>query len=96
MESCGCCSMNRRNLCMTRHYGDKEKHGIFAYLVDEDAVTLEVVAFMQELVVLGVVDIEHRDDKLQGIDIFLEGVRETHSPFGGSIVLAVVEHVEMR
>ena len=68
----------------------------FAYLVDEDAVALEVVAFLQELAVLGVVDIEHRDDKLQGIAIFLESIRETHSPFGRSIVLAVVEHVEMR
>ena len=51
MKSCGCCSMNRRNLCMTRHYGDKEKHGIFVYLVDEDAVALEIVAFVTETMI---------------------------------------------
>ena len=51
MKSCGCCSMNRRNLCMTRHYGDKEKHGIFAYLVDDDAVALEIVAFVTETMI---------------------------------------------
>ena len=66
-----------------------------AYLVNEDAVALEVVAFLQELAVLGVVDIEHRDHEFQGILILLEGIGKPHRPLFWGIVLAVVEHVEM-
>ena len=34
------------------------------HMVDEDAIALEVVAFLQELAVLGVVDVEHCYHKL--------------------------------